>query len=110
MNGESMAVIGVIAGAILFGIITVGMIVSRLYRRATKELSFVRTGFGGQKVIMNGGALVLPVLHDTILVNMNTLRLEVSRSKEQATVKDLFSRRILGWAVQDTKIRWKQPW
>jgi uncharacterized membrane protein YqiK len=35
---------------------------------------------------MNGGALVLPVLHDTILVNMNTLRLEVSRSKEAALI------------------------
>lgn len=81
-----MVVIGVIAGAILLGLLTVGFIMTRLYKRATKELSFVRTGFGGQKVIMNGGAPVLPVLHDTILVNMNTLRLEVSRSKEQALI------------------------
>jgi uncharacterized membrane protein YqiK len=86
MNPESLVVIGVVAGAILFGLIAIGLIVSRLYKRATKELSFVRTGFGGQRVIMNGGALVLPVLHDTILVNMNTLRLEVTRSKEQALI------------------------
>jgi uncharacterized membrane protein YqiK len=81
-----MVIIGVIAGAILFGLIAIGLIMTRLYKRATKELSFVRTGFGGQKVIMNGGAPVLPVLHDTILVNMNTLRLEVTRSKEQALI------------------------
>jgi uncharacterized membrane protein YqiK len=86
MNIDGIVVIGIIAGAALAAIITIGMIVSRLYKRATKELSFVRTGFGGQKVIMNGGALVLPVLHDTILVNMNTLRLEVMRSKEQALI------------------------
>ena len=86
MNIDGMVVIGIIAVAALAAIITIGLIVSRLYKRATKELSFVRTGFGGQKVIMNGGALVLPVLHDTILVNMNTLRLEVQRSKEQALI------------------------
>ena len=86
MNMDGMVVIGIIAVAALAAIVTIGLIVSRLYKRATKELSFVRTGFGGQKVIMNGGALVLPVLHDTILVNMNTLRLEVQRSKEQALI------------------------
>ena len=62
------------------------MIVARLYQRASKEVSFVRTGFGGQRVIMNGGALVLPVLHEIIQVNMNTLRLEVRRSAEQALI------------------------
>ena len=51
-----------------------------------KELSFVRTGFGGQKVVMNGGALVFPVLHEVITVNMNTIRLVVSRKNEQALI------------------------
>lgn len=46
----------------------------------------MRTGFGGQKVIMNGAALVFPVLHEVIPVNMNTLRLEVRRSNEQALI------------------------
>jgi len=35
---------------------------------------------------MNGGALVLPVLHEIIPVNMNTLRLEVTRANEQALI------------------------
>lgn len=76
----------VIAGVILVAMIVIGMILARLYHRATKEISFVRTGFGGQKVILNGGALVLPVLHDTIPVNMNTLRLEVQRANQQALI------------------------
>jgi uncharacterized membrane protein YqiK len=86
MGTESLVVVGVIAAAILFGILGIGFIMARLYKRATKELSFVRTGLGGQRVIMNGGAPVLPVLHDVILVNMNTLRLEVQRSREQALI------------------------
>ncbi|MEO1553923.1 MAG: flotillin domain-containing protein [Pseudomonadota bacterium] len=62
------------------------MVFARLYRRSSKEVSFVRTGFGGQKVIMNGGALVFPILHEIIPVNMNTLRLEVRRHAEQALI------------------------
>lgn len=76
----------VIAGAVLVGLLVLGMILARLYKRATKEVSFVRTGFRGEKVIMNGGALVLPVLHEIIPVNMNTLRLEVRRANEQALI------------------------
>jgi len=60
--------------------------IARMYKRASKEVSFVRTGMGGQKVIMNGGALVLPVLHEIIPVNMNTLRLEVRRNNEAALI------------------------
>ena len=71
--------IGIIAGVILVALFVLGLILTRLYRRASKEVSFVRTGFGGEKVIMNGGAMVLPVLHEIIPVNMNTLRLEVRR-------------------------------
>jgi len=56
------------------------------YRRSTKEVSFVRTGFGGQRVVVNGGAIVLPIIHDRTLVNMSTLRLEVRRAREQALI------------------------
>ncbi|MCG8562603.1 MAG: flotillin family protein, partial [Hyphomicrobiales bacterium] len=81
-----LALIGIFALIILVGLLTIGMIFARLYRRSSKEISFVRTGFGGQKVIMNGGALVFPVLHEMIPVNMNTLRLEVKRANEQALI------------------------
>ncbi|GLS41146.1 hypothetical protein GCM10010869_67430 [Mesorhizobium tianshanense] len=50
-----------------------------LYRRSTKETAFVRTGFMGEKVVVNGGAFVIPVLHEITPVNMNVLRIEVRR-------------------------------
>jgi uncharacterized membrane protein YqiK len=71
---------------LLVAIFAIGLVISRLYRRASKEASFVRTGFRGQKVIMSGGALVLPVLHEIIRVNMNTLRLEVRRGQESGLI------------------------
>lgn len=83
---DELIYILVVAAIIIVAIFVIGMIVSRLYQRASKEVSFVRTGFGGQKVIVNGGALVFPVLHEIIQVNMNTLRLEVRRTNEQALI------------------------
>ncbi len=83
---NSMTEIAILVGAALAALIILGVIFARLYKRASKETAFVRTGFGGEKVVMNGGALVLPVLHETISVNMNTLRLAVQRSNEQALI------------------------
>ncbi|MGI9407518.1 MAG: flotillin family protein, partial [Hyphomicrobiaceae bacterium] len=86
-SGSSGMLSTLIVICILFvALMTIGMIFARLYQRSSKETSFVRTGFGGQKVIMNGGAMILPVLHETIPVNMNTLRLEVRRANEQALI------------------------
>lgn len=82
-NLTLIAIFGVSFVGVLF---TVGLVAARLYKRATKEISYVRTGFGGEKVIMNGGALVFPLLHDVIPVNMNTLRLAVSRKDDQALI------------------------
>ncbi len=78
--------IAMIVGIILVAFLAIGLIFSRLYTRASKEVSFVRTGLGGQLVVMNGGAAVFPVLHEIISVNMNTLRLEVRRANEQALI------------------------
>ena len=83
---KSIADVGMYAGIIFVALLALGFIFARLYTRATKEKAYVRTGFGGQKVIKDGGAFVLPVLHDIIWVNMNTLRLEVLRSNDQALI------------------------
>src|SRR6476660_9214403 len=48
-----------------------------LYRHSSKDEAFVRTGLGGEKVVMGGGALVIPIIHDITLVNMNTVPLEL---------------------------------
>ncbi|PWN56089.1 flotillin family protein [Abyssibacter profundi] len=75
-----------IAAIILGALVALGLILMRLYKRASKDLAFVRTGFGGEKVIKDGGALVLPVFHEIRHVGMNTLRLEVRRANENALI------------------------
>ena len=76
----------VLAGFIVVALLTIGIIFAKLYVRAPKDVAFVRTGLGGQRVIKDGGALKLPVLHDITWVNMRTLRLEVQRRHESAMI------------------------
>ncbi|SFM67825.1 flotillin family protein [Variovorax sp. OV329] len=80
-------------GNFILGLIVVAIVVAIavwllhwLYLRSSKERAFVRTGLGGQKVVLGGGAFVLPIVHDVIPVNMNTLRLEVSRGRDKALI------------------------
>ncbi len=84
-SGDLMTygVVGV--SAVLFVVIFFAFLI-RLYRRASKETAFVRTGLGGEKVVMNGGALVFPVFHETMPVNMNTLVLPVIRRDNEALI------------------------
>ncbi|GAA4780482.1 flotillin domain-containing protein [Stakelama sediminis] len=82
----SMVPILIYAGVALGALLILGLILAKLYKRATKEIGFVRTGFGGEKVVMNGGALVLPVFHETMPVNMNTVRLAVERKNGDALI------------------------
>jgi flotillin len=60
-------------------VLVIGMMFARLYRRSTRDEAYVRTGLGGQKVVLDGGSIVLPVFHSTAAVNLKTLRLEVAR-------------------------------
>ena len=86
MSGSDFGtfILGLIAVAIVVAIV-VGLFYW-LYLRSSKERSFVRTGLGGQKVVLGGGALVLPIVHDVIPVNMNTLKIEVARGRDKALI------------------------
>ena len=68
------------------GIVIAVYLLRWLYQRSTKETAFVRTGFGGEKVVISGGAFVIPVLHDVTPVNMSVMRIEVERRETQALI------------------------
>lgn len=86
---NSMPLWLVVAISVVVTLFVIGIIFARLYNRASAEQAFVRTGLGGLKVVMSGGAITLPVFHEIILINMNTLKLEVSRAmKDSLITKD----------------------
>ena len=55
------------------------LFLNRYYRKASRETSVVRTGQGGQKVVLDGGCLALPFLHKVAEVNMRTSKLDIER-------------------------------
>lgn len=75
-----IVVLVVIAVALLWWVL------SKLYQRSTTELAFVRTGFLGERVAISGGALVIPVLHETTLVNMSTMRISLTPQNENSLI------------------------
>lgn len=76
----------IIAGIGVVALILIISVMAKMYRKASKEMAFVRTGAGGEKVVANGGAFVFGVFHDVIDINMRTLRLVVTRKEKQALI------------------------
>ena len=56
------------------------------YERATNEVSLLRTGVGGRRVVIDGGVLAIPYFHEISRVNMQTLRLDVDRRGEASLI------------------------
>ena len=56
------------------------------YKRATNEVSILRTGIGGRRVVIDGGVIAIPYFHEISTVNMQTLRLDVARRGEESLI------------------------
>ena len=74
----TLVILAIIAVAIFY-IISVWV-----YKRAPANMGFIRTGFGGTKVCLGQGAMVFPVFHEITWVSLETIKLIVSRSRDQA--------------------------
>jgi uncharacterized membrane protein YqiK len=62
------------------------LFLNRYYRKASREISIVRTGQGGQKVVLDGGCLALPFLHKVAEVNMRTSKLDIERAGSKSMI------------------------
>ncbi len=77
--------IGVVFTAIV--IIAVLYVISIwVYKRAPANMGFIRTGWGGTRVCLGRGAMVLPVFHEVTWISLETMKLVVNRSREQAVL------------------------
>ena len=88
-------------GAGLFGVIlfVFGMFLTlwtSLYKKTSADLAFVRTGSGGSKVVLDGGTIVVPMLHKITEVNLRTMKLGVNpRGANALITKDNLRSNIL---------------
>lgn len=70
--------------AVVLAIVIV--VLARFYERATREVSLVKTGVGGRRIVMDGGVIAVPYFHQISRVNMQSLRLEVKRGGESSLI------------------------
>ena len=83
---EISAGILTIVGAVVLLVSGLLIIIARLYQKTSANEAFVRTGMGGRSVVLDGGALVIPVVHKTVPVVLETMKLEVERGGEDALI------------------------
>jgi uncharacterized membrane protein YqiK len=79
-----ISIVGIVG--LIVGVFVLLALLAKLYRKANPERALVRTGWGGGKVVTDGGAIVVPVLHQIMEVNLQTLRLEVQRKNQDALI------------------------
>ncbi len=58
----------------------------RYYAKASLDTALVRTGFGGSRVVTEGGCLSLPILHRVQRVSMGALTHRISRDGQEAVL------------------------
>src|SRR5947199_401123 len=85
VDSQMIVVGGSVLGTLFTGV-TMATAVSRFYRRCGADEALVRTGSGGNKVVIGGGVLVYPVLHQLLRVSLRSVKLSVERSGKNALV------------------------
>jgi len=71
---------------IIIAVVLAILFLNKFFNKATREVALVRTGAGGEKVILDGGCLALPILHKVAEVNMKTSKLEIERAGEKSMI------------------------
>ncbi len=80
MNATLWILLTVVVLAVIIAVL------ARFYERATREVSLVKTGVGGRRVVMDGGVIAVPYFHQISRVNMQSLRLEVQRGGDSSLI------------------------
>lgn len=70
---------------IIFAVV-IGTMFAAFYTLPSKNKTYVRTGLGGEHVLIDNGAFVLPVVHEAIPINMKTQRVEIIRKHDHALI------------------------
>ncbi len=60
----------------------------RFFAKATLNSALVRTGLGGRRVVLNGGCVSLPILHQLQRVNMGAVAIKVVRAGREALLTE----------------------
>lgn len=84
--GWTIHAVFIVIGALGLVISSILVIIAKLYVKTSANIAFYRTGQGKPKVIIDGGAIVVPVIHELITVLLETMKLEVVKSGPEALI------------------------
>jgi uncharacterized membrane protein YqiK len=85
-QNESFFVIAGVVAIVLLALLSTMSLISRCYRRCGADEALVRTGSGGNRVVIGGGVLIFPVIHQLLRVSLRSVKLLVERSGKNALV------------------------
>ncbi|MFK7966925.1 MAG: flotillin family protein [Burkholderiaceae bacterium] len=77
---------GLIIAIVVIAVIVVFL--NRFYRKSSRDVALIRTGYGGQGIFLTGGCLALPFLHKVDEVNMRTIRVDVKRTGDRSSITE----------------------
>lgn len=80
-HGLLLAFLGALL--VIFGLFTTWL---NLYRKTAANQALVRTGSGRARVVLDGGIVVFPVMHEVVPVSLETMKLEVERQGQDALI------------------------
>jgi uncharacterized membrane protein YqiK len=73
-------------GLVVLVFTSIAAVITKLYRKPSANMAFVRTGMGGALVFQDKGGYVLPVVHQVVNVSLETMRLNVERRGPHALI------------------------
>ncbi|MFO0761727.1 MAG: flotillin domain-containing protein [Byssovorax sp.] len=86
INHPNFPILVLAIGLIVFVLTGVAVTMAKFYRRCGADEALVRTGSGGNKVVIGGGVTVYPILHQLLRVSLRSIKLSVERSARNALV------------------------
>ena len=86
INHPNFLLLVMAIGLIVFVFTGVAVTMAKFYRRCGADEALVRTGSGGNKVVIGGGVTVYPILHQLLRVSLRSIKLSVERSGRNALV------------------------
>jgi len=72
--------------SVLVGIALLGFMLVKFYTLVPKEKALIRTGIGGEAVVMSGGIFVVPGFHKEQWVSLRTVKLPVKRDGHESLI------------------------
>lgn len=73
-------------GIVLMILSLIIIVITRLYHKTSADMALVITGFGGLRTVVDGGAVVIPLLQNLMQVSLRSMRIEVSRAGTDALI------------------------